>query len=67
MTLIQEIPKKICIIELRFYDILRRYNWSIWEIYVMRPELHVKWLRLHYKRMLITGLSQQTLEILLEF
>ena len=29
----------------------------LWEIYVMRRECHVKWLRFHFKRMLITGLN----------
>ena len=27
----------------------------------MRPKCHVRWLRFHFKRMLITGLGQQTL------
>ena len=31
------------------------------EIYVMRSKCHVKWLSLHFKRMLITGLGQKTL------
>ena len=29
----------------------------------MRPKCHVRWLRFHFKRMLITGLGQQTLPI----
>ena len=33
----------------------------LWEIYVMRPKCHVRWLRFHFKRMLITGLGQLTL------
>ena len=30
-------------------------------IYVMRQKWHVKWVRFHFKRMLITGLGQYTL------
>ena len=31
------------------------------EIYVMRPKCHLRWLRFNLKRMLITGLGQETL------
>ena len=29
----------------------------LWEIYVMRPKCHVRWLSFHFKRMLVTGLG----------
>ena len=31
---------------------------------MMRPKCHVMWLRFHFKRMLITGLGQQTLPLI---
>ena len=31
---------------------------SLWEIYVMLPKFHVRWMRFHFKRMQITGLEQ---------
>ena len=33
----------------------------LWEIYVMWPTCHVRWLGFHFKRMLIIGLGQYTL------
>ena len=39
----------------------------LWEIYVMRPECHVRWLRSHFKCMLITGLGQSTLVLLWKY
>ena len=37
----------------------------LWEIYVMQPKCHVKWLRIHFKRMLITRLGQYTLLLII--
>ena len=37
---------------------------NLWEIYMMRPQCHVKSLRFHFKRMLITGLGQYTFSII---
>ena len=31
---------------------------NLWEIYVMWPKCHVRWLRFHFKRMLFTVLGQ---------
>ena len=36
----------------------------LWEIHVMRHKYHLRWLRFHLKRMLITGLGQKTLDVL---
>ena len=33
----------------------------LWEIHVMQHKCHVRWLRFHFKRMLITGLGLYTL------
>ena len=39
-----------------------KVNRKFMMIYVMQPKCHVRGLRFHFKRMLITRLSQYTLE-----